>query len=55
MSGQDEERDIDYDWNWDAGIPHYPSPHYQNDEIDFFPRIIGGSPALLGTLILLNV
>lgn len=44
-SGGDE---IESDWNWDAGIPHYPTPHYHNEEIDFFPRIIGGTPALIG-------
>lgn len=36
------------DWNWEAGIPHYPVPRYLDDEIAFFPRIIGGEPAFLG-------
>lgn len=44
LSNDEEETD----WNWDAGIPHYPTPRYHNDEIDFFPRIIGGTPAARG-------
>lgn len=47
-----EENDVDeedIEWNWEAGVPHYPHPRYnENGEILFFPRIIGGSPAHLG-------
>lgn len=47
MRGYEEE--IESDWNWDAGIPHYQHPEYNDrDEIEFFPRIIGGTPAFLG-------
>lgn len=47
MSGYEEQ--IDGDWNWEAGIPHYPHPRYDdNDEVTFFPRIIGGTPAFHG-------
>ena len=37
------------EWNWEAGVPHYPHPKYSdNDEILFFPRIIGGTTAFHG-------
>lgn len=35
-------------YDWDA-IPHYEHIHYTEDgEIDFVPRIIGGTPASHG-------
>jgi len=38
-----EEKDS---YNWEAGVPHYEHVHYNHDgEIDFAPRIIGGTPA----------
>lgn len=40
------------DWDWEAGPPHYEHIHYTSDaedgEIDFAPRIIGGTPAWHG-------
>lgn len=41
---------MEFDWNWEAGVPHYPHPKYndEDDEILFFPRIIGGTPAFHG-------
>lgn len=46
ISGYEEEIS---DWNWDAGIPHFPHPKYDhNDEVVFFPRIIGGTSAFHG-------
>jgi hypothetical protein len=47
VSGYEEENEGD--WNLDEGIPHYPHPRYDhNDEVTFFPRIIGGRPAFHG-------
>ena len=34
------------EWDWDQGVPRYPKPRYDaNDDVVFFPRIIGGTPA----------
>lgn len=43
-------REIDeVGYDWDAGVPHYEHIHYTQDgEIDFTPRIIGGTPAFPG-------
>ncbi|KAG5674022.1 hypothetical protein PVAND_004014 [Polypedilum vanderplanki] len=39
----------EFDWNWEAGIPHYQKPHYnEQGEVLFFPRIIGGQIAVHG-------
>lgn len=36
-------------YDWEAGVPHYEHIHYTEDgEIDFVPRIIGGTPAFHG-------
>lgn len=43
----DEEEE--FDWNWEAGVPHYQKPHYNDQgEVLFFPRIIGGEIAVHG-------
>lgn len=43
-------REIDEEgYDWDAGVPRYAHMHYTEDgEIDFAPRIIGGTPAWAG-------
>jgi hypothetical protein len=41
--------DEEMEWNWDAGVPHYQHPRYNdNDEVLFFPRIVGGQVAFHG-------
>jgi hypothetical protein len=45
-----EKREVDEKgYDWDAGVPRYEHMHYdENHEIDFAPRIIGGTPAWAG-------
>ena len=49
-NAQEEDVDeVELEWNWEAGVPHYPHPKYNDDdEVLFFPRIIGGTPAFHG-------
>lgn len=46
-------REIDEEgYNWDAGPPKYEHFHYAEDgEVDFAPRIIGGTPAFHGEFV----
>ena len=43
-------REVDGEgYDWDAGVPRYEHIHYdENEEIDFAPRIIGGTPSWAG-------
>ncbi|CAG9809636.1 unnamed protein product [Chironomus riparius] len=48
-NAEEEVVEVELEWNWEAGVPHYPHPKYSDDdEVLFFPRIIGGTPAFHG-------
>jgi Trypsin len=49
VSIADDADSVDVEWDWDAGVPHYPHPRFNdNGDVLFFPRIIGGTPAVHG-------
>lgn len=45
----DEELVDEEGYDWEAGVPHYEHMHYTAEgDIDFSPRIIGGTPSFHG-------